>query len=106
MSEIDRIIADAVPRKDMAEVTTDRASPLKMKELERTSSEDIELDRRHLGGQELSEDDISEIKEFTIASGYKSEYVLFGGGDEEILVASLTITEQKLSILYQTRSDF
>jgi hypothetical protein len=44
MSEIDRIIADAVPGKDMAEVTTDRASPLKMKELERTSLEDIELD--------------------------------------------------------------
>jgi hypothetical protein len=28
----------------MAEVTTDRASPLKMKELEGASSEDIELD--------------------------------------------------------------
>jgi hypothetical protein len=32
MSEIDRIIADVVPWKDMAEVTTNRASPLKMKE--------------------------------------------------------------------------
>jgi hypothetical protein len=29
MSEIDRIIADVVPRKDMAEVTIDKAFPLK-----------------------------------------------------------------------------
>jgi hypothetical protein len=48
MSEIHRIIADMVPEKDMAEVTTDRASPLKMKELEGTYSEDIELDIGHL----------------------------------------------------------
>jgi hypothetical protein len=34
MSEIDRIIADVVPEREMAEVATDRASPLKMKELE------------------------------------------------------------------------
>ena len=40
MSEIDRIIADVVPEREMAEVTTDRASPLKMKELEGVSSED------------------------------------------------------------------
>jgi hypothetical protein len=33
-----------------------------MKELEGTSSEDIELDLWHLGGQELFEEDISELK--------------------------------------------
>jgi hypothetical protein len=66
MSEIDRIIADVVPEREMAEVTTDRASPLKMNELEGASSEDIELDLRHLGGQELSEEDISELKEFAL----------------------------------------
>jgi hypothetical protein len=44
MSEIDKIIADVVPRREMAEVTTYRASPLKMKELEVASSEYIELD--------------------------------------------------------------
>jgi hypothetical protein len=42
MSEIDRIIADVTPKKDIAEVTTDRASALKMKEWEKASSEDIE----------------------------------------------------------------
>jgi hypothetical protein len=56
-----------------------------MKELEGASSEDIELDLRHLGGQELSEEDISELKEFAIAGGYKPGSVLFGGVDEEIL---------------------
>jgi hypothetical protein len=62
MSKIDRIIDDVVPEREMAEVTTDRASSLKMKELEGASSEDIELDLWHLGGQEFSEEDISELK--------------------------------------------
>jgi hypothetical protein len=58
---------------------------LKMKELERTSSEDIELDIRHLGVQKLSEEYISELKEFAIAGGYKFRSMLFGGVDKEIL---------------------
>jgi hypothetical protein len=33
MSVIDRIIADVVPEREMAEVTAGRDSPLKMKEL-------------------------------------------------------------------------
>jgi hypothetical protein len=85
MSEIDRIIADVVPEREMAEVTTSRASPLKMKELEGVSLENKELDLRHLGGQKLSEGDISELKEFAIVGGYKPGSVLFGGVDEEIL---------------------
>ena len=62
MSENDMIIANVVREREMAEVTTDRALPLKMKELEGASSEDIELDLWHLGGQEFSEEDISELK--------------------------------------------
>jgi hypothetical protein len=92
MLEIDRIIADVVPEKEMAEVTTDRALPLEMKELEGASSEDIELDLQHLHDQELFVEDICELKEFTIADGYKP--------------GSLTVPEQKLSILYQGVSDF
>jgi hypothetical protein len=38
-----------------------------------------------LGGQELSEEDISELKEFAIAGHYKPGSVLFCGVDEEIL---------------------
>jgi hypothetical protein len=55
-----------------------------MKELKK-ASEDTELDLRHLGDQELSDEGISELKEFAIASGYKPESVLFGGVDKEIL---------------------
>jgi hypothetical protein len=73
MSEIDRLISDMAPEKDIAEVSTDKAS------------EDIELDLRHLGGQELSDEDISELKEFALASGYKPGSVVFDGVDEEIL---------------------
>ena len=50
MWEIDMIIVDMVPEREMAEVTAGRASPLKMKELEGVSSENKELDLRHLGG--------------------------------------------------------
>ena len=50
MSDIDMIIADVVPKREMAEVTASRASPLRMKELEWVSSENKELDLRHLGG--------------------------------------------------------
>jgi hypothetical protein len=85
MSEIDRIIADVVPEREMAEVTINRASPLKMKELEGVSSEDRELDLWHLGSQELSKEDISELNEFAITGGYKPGSVLFGGVNEEIL---------------------
>jgi hypothetical protein len=84
MSEIDRLISDVDPVKDIAKVSTNKASALKMKELKK-ALEDIELDLRHLGGQELSDEDISELKEFALASGYKLESVLFGGVDEEIL---------------------
>jgi hypothetical protein len=38
-----------------------------------------------LGGQELSEEDISELKKFAIAGGYQPGSVLFGGVNEEIL---------------------
>jgi hypothetical protein len=105
MSEIDKIIADVVPEREMAEVTTDRASPLKMKELEGASSEDIVLDLRHLGGQELSEEDIFELKEFAIAGGYKPGSVLFGGVDEEILGCIPDHAGAKLSILYPGASN-
>jgi hypothetical protein len=85
MPEIDRLIADVTPEKDIAEVSTDKALTFKMKELKRASSEDTELDLRHLGGQEVSDEDIPELKEFAIAGGYKSGSMLFGGVDEEIL---------------------
>jgi hypothetical protein len=38
-----------------------------------------------LGGQELSEEDKSELKEFAISCGYQLRSILFGGVEEEIL---------------------
>jgi hypothetical protein len=43
------------------------------------------LDLRHLGGQEHSDEDNSELNEFAIAGGYNPGSMLFGGVDEEIL---------------------
>jgi hypothetical protein len=73
MSEIDRLISDVALEKDIAKVSTGKAS------------EDIDLDLRHLGGQELSHEDIPELKEFTLAGRYRPGSVLFSGVDEEIL---------------------
>jgi hypothetical protein len=57
MSEIERLISDEAPEKDIAEVSTGKAS------------EDTDLDLRHLGGQELFHEDISELKEVALAGG-------------------------------------
>jgi hypothetical protein len=45
----------------------------------------MNFDRRHLGGQQLSEEDISKLKEFVISCGYQPGLMLFGGVDEEIV---------------------
>jgi hypothetical protein len=49
------------------------------------NAEDKNFDLRHLGGQQLSEEDISELKEFAISCGYQPGSMLFGEVDEEIL---------------------
>ena len=49
------------------------------------SLEDRSIDLRHLGGQQLFEDDISELKKFAISCGYQAGSMLFGGIDEETL---------------------
>jgi hypothetical protein len=85
MLEIDRLIFDVAPKKDIAGVSTNKALAFKMKKLKEASLEDTELDLRHLGGQELSNEDISELKEFALAGEYKPRSMLFGGVDKEIL---------------------
>jgi hypothetical protein len=80
MSEIDRLISNVVAQKDVATVPSD-----KEKRIEETSSEYMNFDLRHLGGQLLSEEDILELKEFAISCGYQPGSMLFGGVDEEIL---------------------
>jgi hypothetical protein len=45
----------------------------------------VNFDLRHLGGQQLSKEDISELKEFAISCGYQPGSMLFGGVDEEVV---------------------
>jgi hypothetical protein len=79
MSEIDRLISDVVAEENIA-ATLDKG-----KRIEGASSEDKDFDLRHLGGQELFEEDKSELKEFVISCGYQPGSILFGEVDEEIL---------------------
>jgi hypothetical protein len=80
MSEIDKLISDVIPEKDVA-----KADIIKGKGIEEISSEDKNFDLRHLGCQQLSKEDISELKEVAISCGYQPGSMLFGGVDEEIL---------------------
>jgi hypothetical protein len=85
LSEIDRIIDGVVPEKETNEVVATETSALRMKNVEEASSERGTFDLRHLGGQQLSEEDMSELREFAIAGGYQPRSILFGSVDEEIL---------------------
>jgi hypothetical protein len=67
LSEIDRLISDVVAEKEVVVVVS-----YKGKKIEETSSEGVNFDLRHLGGQQLFEEDISELKEFAISYGYQS----------------------------------
>jgi hypothetical protein len=80
MLEIDRLISDVVAEKDVAATPSDKG-----KRIEETSSQNKNFDLRHLGGQQLSEEDMSELKEFAISCRYQPGSMLFGGVDEEIL---------------------
>jgi hypothetical protein len=80
LSEIDRIISDVVAEKKVAAVVSDKG-----KKIEGTSSKGVNFDLQHLVGQQLSEEDISELKEFAISCGYQPGSMLFGGVDEEIV---------------------
>jgi hypothetical protein len=68
-----------VAEKEVAAVVSDKG-----KKNEETSSEGVNFDLRHLGGQQLSED-ISELKYFAISCGYQPGSMLFGRVDEEIV---------------------
>jgi hypothetical protein len=85
LSEIDRIIADVVPERDTDEVVAAENSASKIKNTEESSSESKGFYLRHLGGQQLSKEDISELREFAISCGYQLGFVLFSGVDEEIM---------------------
>jgi hypothetical protein len=86
MLGIDKLISDMVAEETVATVEENMAAvPDKGKEVVDASSEEKGFDLRHLGGQELSEADKEELKEYGISCGYQPGSMLFGGVDEEIL---------------------
>jgi hypothetical protein len=60
-------------------------TPDEEREIDTGPSGEEDLDLRHLGGQELSEEEKLELKEFAVSCGYQPGSLLFGGVDEEIL---------------------
>jgi hypothetical protein len=86
MSGIDKLISDMVIEETVATAEENMAAvPGKGKEGVDASSEEKSFDLRHLGGQELSEADKEELKEYEISCGYQPGSMLFGRVDKEIL---------------------
>jgi hypothetical protein len=80
LSEIDRLISDVVVEKEVVVAISDKG-----KKIDETSLEGVNFDLRHLGGQQLSKEDKSELKEYAISCGYQPGSMLFGGVDEEVV---------------------
>jgi hypothetical protein len=89
MSDIDRLVSDMVAdvtaETNVAAEETMTTVPDEGKEIDNTPSDERDFDLRHLGGQELSEEDKLELKEFAISCGFQPGSLLFGGVDEEFL---------------------
>jgi hypothetical protein len=90
MSEVDGLVSDMIA--DVVAEETNVAAeenmvvvPDEEKEIDNIPSDERDFDLWHLGGQELSEEDKLELKEFAISCGYQPWSLLFGGVDEEIL---------------------
>jgi hypothetical protein len=89
MSEVDRLVSDMVANV-VAETNVTAEENITAvldegKETDNTPSDEKDFDLRHLGGQELSEEDKLELKEFAISCGYQPGSLFFGGVDDEIL---------------------
>jgi hypothetical protein len=83
VSDIDRLILDVIK-----EVTAEgdiATVPDKEREIDTDPLGGEDFDLQHLGGQELSEEEKMELKEFAISCGYQPWSLLFGGVVEEIL---------------------
>jgi hypothetical protein len=83
MSDIVRIILDVVKYVTAVE---DVATTLdKERGIDSGPSGKEDIDLRLLGGQELSEEETLELKEFAMSCGYQLGALIFGGVDEEVL---------------------
>jgi hypothetical protein len=91
LSEIDRLISDVVAEKEVAAVISDKG-----KKVEETSSEGVNFDLRHLGGQQLSEEDISKLKEFAIPAATSRGQCSSVGSVKKLWDAFTTVPVLKL----------
>jgi methylmalonyl-CoA mutase cobalamin-binding subunit len=86
MSGIDKLISYMVAKETVVTAEENMvAVPDKGKKVVDTFLGEKGFDLRHLGGQELSEADKEELKEYGISCGYQPGSMLFDGVDEEIL---------------------
>jgi hypothetical protein len=99
MSDIDRLISNVV--KDVAIEEEMATAPSKEREIDASPSGKKYFDLRHLGDQELSEEEKWELREFAISRGYQPGALLFEGGgggvDEEILGCIRDIAGAKIA---------
>jgi hypothetical protein len=83
MSDIGRLLSDVV--KDVTAEEDVATAPDKERGIDSGPLGEEDFDLRHLGGQEISEEEILELKEFAMSCGYQPGALLFDGVDEEIL---------------------
>jgi hypothetical protein len=83
MLNIDRIISEVA--KDVTADENVATTPDKERGIDFGPSGEEDFDLRHLGGQELSEEEKLELKEFAMLCGYQPGAMIFSGVDEEIL---------------------
>jgi hypothetical protein len=83
MLDIDKIISDVV--KDVTAEEDVAIAPDKERGIDSGPSGEEDFDLRHLGGQELSEEEKLELKEFAMSCRYQPGALIFDGVDEEVL---------------------
>jgi hypothetical protein len=86
LSNIDKILLDMTTEEAAAAAEETMATvPEKEKEIAEEASEVENFNFQNLIGQELSEAEKEELREYTISCGYQPGVVLFGGVDDEKL---------------------
>ena len=77
--------ADTIATVVRPKEATAKALASKGDQAEAFSGREKSFNLRHLGGTDLSIEELSELRDFVVTSGYGSDFVLFGGVDEEVM---------------------
>jgi hypothetical protein len=85
LSNIDKILLDMATEEAAAAAEEAMATvPEKEKEIAEEASEEENFNFQNLIGQELSEAEKEELREYAISYGYQPGALLFGGDDEKL----------------------